>query len=443
MRKVKKINGYLVVRFNEREKQGYPQLGSFGVIDAEMYTGCIDTDLGAMEYEDADTLEVAVEQARGLESEQDYSGDPPVCTLIVETADETTEEEVDPQLMIAGFEKSLQKQAAHGCRDMDARTAAHELYGYKAALRDLGLLEPEEVQAHICDHVCPAPQAARDQEELDAVCGRCPAFGPPQNHFQETAAEPRDTFRHLDPALRGALPVRAAYRLGLALERDCPDNDCRVYRNIFRTAQELDTALDGLDENGAPALYLRKALRERVSELKEMYTENHAVRKYRENQKEPPDKQTAPGHEPPQAAPPCAGACAELKEHLEQMLQNPAPTGELKRAQAALERTIILVQEHAGEDERRKLISDLGTFGRLLERETARPDVTQAQTLARLACGILDGSVHLFPRPEEGGRIQVALLDTIRREEAAQLTFREMGGGYFIETVEAQPTQPR
>ena len=432
MRKVKKINGYLVVRFNEREKQGYPQLGSFGVIDAEMYTGCIDTDLGAMEYEDADTLEVAVEQARGLESEQDYSGDPPVCTLIVEAADETTEEEVDPQLMIAGFENSLQEQAAHGCRDVDARTAAHELYGYKAALRDLGLLEPEEVRAHICDHVCPAPQEARDQEELDRICESCERFEPP-----------RDTFRHLDPALRGAPPVRAAYRLGLALERDCPDNDCRVYRNIFRTARELDTALDGLDEDGAPALYLRKALRERVSELKEMYTENHAVRKYRENQKEPPDKQTAPGHEPPQAAPPCAGACAELKEHLEQMLQNPAPTGELKRAQAALERTIILVQEHAGEDERRKLISDLGTFGRLLERETARPDVTQAQTLARLACGILDGSVHLFPRPEEGGRIQVALLDTIRREEAAQLTFREMGGGYFIETVEAQPTQPR
>ena len=196
MRKVKKINGYLVVRFNEREKQGYPQLGSFGVIDAEMYTGCIDTDLGAMEYEDADTLEVAVEQARGLESEQDYSGDPPVCTLIVEAADETTEEEVDPQLMIAGFENSLQEQAAHGCRDVDARTAAHELYGYKAALRDLGLLEPEEVRAHICDHVCPAPQEARDQEELDRICESCERFEPP-----------RDTFRHLDPALRGAPPT--------------------------------------------------------------------------------------------------------------------------------------------------------------------------------------------------------------------------------------------
>ena len=112
-------------------------------------------------------------------------------------------------------------------------------------------------------------QEARDQEELDRICESCERFEPP-----------RDTFRHLDPALRGAPPVRAAYRLGLALERDCPDNDCRVYRNIFRTARELDTALDGLDEDGAPALYLRKALRERVSELKEMYTENHAVRKY-------------------------------------------------------------------------------------------------------------------------------------------------------------------
>lgn len=157
---------------------------------------------------------------------------------------------------------------------------------------------------------------------------------------------------------------------------------------------------------------------------------------------EPSGRQMAPGHEPPQAAPPCAEACTELKEHLEQMLQNPAPAGELKRAQAALERIIILVQEHAGEDERRKLISDLGTFGRLLERETARPDGTQAQTLARLACGILDGSVHLFPRPEEGGRIWVALLDTIRREEAAQLTFREMGGSYFIETVEVRSAPP-
>lgn len=46
MRKMKKINGFLVVRFNDREKRDNPTLGSFGVIDAEQYTGDLD-------YEDA------------------------------------------------------------------------------------------------------------------------------------------------------------------------------------------------------------------------------------------------------------------------------------------------------------------------------------------------------------------------------------------------------
>ena len=41
----------------------YPQFGNFGVIDAESYTGDIDIDRGTMEYDDADTIEVAVEQA--------------------------------------------------------------------------------------------------------------------------------------------------------------------------------------------------------------------------------------------------------------------------------------------------------------------------------------------------------------------------------------------
>ena len=50
MRKMKKINGFLVVRFNDREKKNHPMLGSFGVIDAEQYTGDIDVDRGAMEY---------------------------------------------------------------------------------------------------------------------------------------------------------------------------------------------------------------------------------------------------------------------------------------------------------------------------------------------------------------------------------------------------------
>ena len=65
MRKLKKINGYLVVRFNDREKREYEGtgLGNFGVIDAELYTGILDVDRSVMEYDDAATLEIALEPA--------------------------------------------------------------------------------------------------------------------------------------------------------------------------------------------------------------------------------------------------------------------------------------------------------------------------------------------------------------------------------------------
>ena len=87
MRKIKKINGFLVVKFNDREKREYEgtALGEYGVIDAEVYTGNLDIDRGAMEYDDADTLEVAVELARGLESEEDITDEPPTYTAAVET----------------------------------------------------------------------------------------------------------------------------------------------------------------------------------------------------------------------------------------------------------------------------------------------------------------------------------------------------------------------
>lgn len=39
MRKIKKINGFLVVKFNDREKREYEgtALGEYGVIDAELF----------------------------------------------------------------------------------------------------------------------------------------------------------------------------------------------------------------------------------------------------------------------------------------------------------------------------------------------------------------------------------------------------------------------
>ena len=147
MRKMKKINGYLVVKFNDRELREWEgtALGKYGVIDAELYTGTLEVDRGAMEYDNADSMEEAVELARGLESELDTEEPEVKVTIIKETDEATEEESVDARQMIAGWESTLRgKVESPHYTDVDERTAAHELYGYKVALRNLGLLARED-----------------------------------------------------------------------------------------------------------------------------------------------------------------------------------------------------------------------------------------------------------------------------------------------------------
>lgn len=343
MRKMKKINGYLVVKFNDRELREWEgtALGKYGVIDAELYTGTLEVDRGAMEYDNADSIEEAVELARGLESELDTEEPEVKVTLIKETDEATEEEEVDAQKMIAGWENTLRGQVASPhYKDVDERTAAHELYGYKAALRDLGLLDredcyvlpdtfgeapgplpkkPEELLSYVCDELCRHHLPEMTQEQLDAVCARCSLErladeadeaelrirtkahrelngliadlrdarpGAEAGRLEhearaylralaatgtvtegESAAltaaieeartaqahtPERTTFEHLHPELKRHRETAQIYTLGLALAADCPDNDCRVYLNIFNGARELDAALDNLDAEGAP-----------------------------------------------------------------------------------------------------------------------------------------------------------------------------------------------
>lgn len=199
MRKIKKINGFLVVKFNDREKREYEgtALGEYGVIDAEVYTGNLDIDRGAMEYDDADTLEVAVELARGLESEEDITGEPPTYTAAVETNESYTEETVEPAALIEGWTRRLATRVkSKHYPDTDPRTAAHELYGFKMALHQIGFLpesevitdpdtfgagrldgpmprNPEELLAFVCDERC-KNRAGHTQEELDTICAKCP-----------------------------------------------------------------------------------------------------------------------------------------------------------------------------------------------------------------------------------------------------------------------------
>lgn len=371
MRKMKKINGYLVVRFNDREKREYEGtgLGSYGVIDAEQYTGILDIDRSVMEYDDADTLEMAMEQARELESELDIVEPETKITVIIEGETEVSEEDVEPERLFRQQKAQLENQLQRGPHmDLTPLTAAHELYGYTRALADLGMIDShderfmverdifgasaqppdcqEEDLAYICDELCKYREG-RTQEDLDAICAKCrvdrKAGAPPTltprevrdlrslfrmmeevedyvnggddqkptpHHLHRGAAErmiqrlemklpegttlktiqdlmdtspssepPREKFRHIPEAGNNLLGQKV-YQLGLAMEADCPNNDCTIYRNTFQMARELDETLDGAQ--GYAAEVLQRELWKHVRELRRMYYENNAVKTYRE-----------------------------------------------------------------------------------------------------------------------------------------------------------------
>ena len=294
MRKMKKINGYLVVRFNDREKREHEGtgLGSFGVIDAELYTGVLDVDRSVMEYDDAETLEAALEQARSLESELDVEEPEVKITVIIEGETEVSEEEVVPEQLFKERRTMLEAQLQRE-PDPDPLAAAHELHGYVRALEDLGMIDghderflverdafgvaapplgqQEEALAYICDEVCKYREG-RTQEELDAICANCKVD-------RWAGDPPQENFRHLPKPADTAL-ARKAYRLGLSLEAGCPENDCTTYLRIYRMARELDEALERME--GYAAEVLQRELGKHMRDLKRMYYENQAVKQFRE-----------------------------------------------------------------------------------------------------------------------------------------------------------------
>lgn len=255
MRKIKKINGYLVVKFNDRELREWDgtALGNYGVIDAELYTGCLDVDRGAMEYDDAGSLEEAVELARGLDSEEDFTGSKPTVTVIKETDDSTEEGTVDAQLMIAGWDTVLTHQIGNRhYPDVTPATARHELYGYMVALKELGMIDPDE------------------------------CFVEPHHFEPESIPDIKpETFAHLPPEKQDSGTARRVYSLGLVLESDCPENDCRLYLNMFNMCREVDEAINRVE--GWPREVLEMELNRRYIELETMFTMNHAIRQYKKD----------------------------------------------------------------------------------------------------------------------------------------------------------------
>lgn len=291
MRKIKKINGFLVVKFNDREKREYEgtALGEYGVIDAEVYTGNLDIDRGAMEYDDADTLEVAVELARGLESEEDITDEPPTYTAAVETNESYTEEAVEPAALIEGWTRRLATQVkSKHYPDTDPRTAAHELYGFKMALHQIGFLpesevitdpdtfgagrldgpmprNPEELLAFVCDERC-KNRAGHTQEELDAICAKCPLG----QLYEDAEAQDlrirerseRALREHIEGVRRAedtvtallggheALAYLAALRDGQILQ----ENECENYvAQIAEAGAAWETVLEGVSLKTSPS----------------------------------------------------------------------------------------------------------------------------------------------------------------------------------------------
>ena len=301
MRKMKKINGFLVVKFNDRELREWEgtALGNYGVIDEELYTGKLEIDRGSMEYDDIETIEEAVEMARGLYTEVDYTEQPSTYAVIEEAGVEVVEHvSVEPQLMIDGWTKNLSEQIkSPHYPGVNANTARHELYGFKVALTELGLLdseaclvlpnafgpeEPEELLAYICDDVCKKRIPGRTQEELDAVCAKCEVNRLAATPTLEPPHKPRDAFQHIG---NGGSITREIYALGLKLAEDCPMNDCHLYLNIFNMCRELDNQIDHVE--GWPRELLEMELKRKYLELEKMFMLNYAVKEYKHGRRAP------------------------------------------------------------------------------------------------------------------------------------------------------------
>lgn len=138
-------------------------------------------------------------------------------------------------------------------REIDSRhypttnpmTAAYEFYGYTLALEELGILDEQDVIV-----------------ALDRF-----------------APESRRAFEYLPGDKKQSSTAREVYALGRILEMECPDDDCRVYLNVFRMCRELDEQAERL--SGFPRQVVERELRKEYLELERMFCFNHAVKKFR------------------------------------------------------------------------------------------------------------------------------------------------------------------
>lgn len=258
MRKIKKINGFLVVKFNDREKREYEgtALGEYGVIDAEVYTGNLDIDRGAMEYDDADTLGQLYEDAEA----QDLR--------IRERSERALREHIEG--------------VRHAEDTLTALLGGHEALAYLAALRDGQILQENE-----CEHYAAqiAEAGAAWETVLEGVSfedlSRLRHLPREVDEHTKDGGELFNGFQHETERIP-AHRLEELHQLGTALLGECPENDCTIYRNVFRMAVDVDGQMGKL--TGHARETMQREYDRLLRELNRLYTMNHAVKKYREAQ---------------------------------------------------------------------------------------------------------------------------------------------------------------
>ena len=247
MRKIKKINGYLIVRFNFREIEKWKGsgLGMYGVIDAEYYTGSLVHDRGVMKFDTAMTIEEAVDQARSLESEMDITDDETKIIMVKEEGAIVTEIQVDPERLYSDMEDSLKKSRESGeIPDLDLVTAAYFKGGFVTALVSLGIIEEGDERFDI--------QMYPQQREEDGV------------------------FHNITGNM---IEMEKICRIGRLMERETVQNDCTIYKNIYQQCQHLDQQADHV--TGYARAVLMNELYRSYEELRRMYYVNDSVRQFR------------------------------------------------------------------------------------------------------------------------------------------------------------------
>lgn len=264
MRKLKKINGYLIVKFNDRELREWDGtgLGAYGVIDAELYTGCLGVDRSVMEYDSAETIEQAEEQARGLESEFE----------VTESDAEPVQSGSGKWCVTSQYIGDEKMYAVYRLRDVNAvdhsgnREYATDYTKDAEAVKIIAAaLNSGELQ----------PEAAR--ENLDKIIADEPSRDETPQHAADQSSA--TAFHHLPETVNPGNNEKVFW-LGLQLEQDCPENDCRLYRNLFRMCREIDDQVNRL--TGWPRTRMDAELRKQYFDLETTYLTNHAVRQYRQ-----------------------------------------------------------------------------------------------------------------------------------------------------------------